>query len=441
MILDVWLEAADKPIGFLARDDRANLSFAYDDSWLARAGAYPLSLSLPLREEPFGDVVTRAFFDNLLQENDQLDAVMRHEGIARGDVAGLLAHVGKDCAGAVSVLPAGSPPVKRPGDLTLDYDPFDDALFEQLVRGLAEGRALPIELRDPSPVAGYRRKFSLAILPDGRFGIPKAGTGAPTTHILKIPDSDHRHEERDEAFVTLLAARCGFDVGRNSATHVAGHHCLLITRFDRVIADNKVYRIHQEDFAQASGLPAGLKYERGGREGRRFDAATIGNILKQTARPALAVEHFLRTTLFNFLIGNNDNHAKNHALLHGVAPAPILAPLYDLVPVETVLGFTDELAFHIGTARRAGDVTRDDVLLFAQALGIPAKSAPGILKRVASELIERVEEQAATFPADMKALDDLIGERAAQLNAILDLGLTLRARDAAIRTGGGWVMS
>ena len=55
---------------------------SYTSAHLARADALPLSLSLPLTDEPYGDIVTRAFFDNLLQERDgaPLNDVMAREG-------------------------------------------------------------------------------------------------------------------------------------------------------------------------------------------------------------------------------------------------------------------------------------------------------------------------------------------------------------------------
>lgn len=244
--------------------------------------------------------------------------------------------MGADCAGAVSVLPIDHPSIKRPGHILEDYDPLDELTFAEIVTRLATGRFLPDELRDPSPVAGVRPKISLAAMPDGRFAVPKHRSGAPTTHILKLPDPDHRHEARDEAFLTLLAAKCRFSVGSSIADQVNGHEVLLIQRFDRQFEGDLIRRVHQEDFAQAAGLPAELKYERRGTPQRRFDARAIGKILAATDQPALARETFLRMTLFNLLVGNNDNHAKNNALLHGAGQSITLAPFYDLVPVQTV---------------------------------------------------------------------------------------------------------
>lgn len=441
LILNVWLEASTEPIGHLVKGDDSNLAFAYTPEWLGNAEHHALSLSLPLGDEPFGDAPVRAFFDNLLQENNLLQTVISREGIDRGDIAGLLAHMGSDCAGAVSVLPIDHPPIKRPGHILEDYDPIDEATFAELVERLATGRPLPEELRDPSPVAGVRPKISLAAMPDGRFAIPKQKSGAPTTHILKLPDPNHRHEARDEEFLTLLAAKCGFSVGSSIADTVNGHELLLIQRFDRQFEGDVIRRQHQEDFAQAAGLPADLKYERRGTPHRRFDAQVIGRILAATDQPARARETFLRMTLFNLLVGNNDNHAKNNALLYGPGQSITLAPFYDLVPVQTVAGFKEDLAFHIGEAKVPGDLTSADLLRFCADIGLPGPGAKRILPNAAHELVTRIEQLSAQFPAEMGALDRLFGETAGDLVGILELDIELRERDAHVVKGGGWALS
>ena len=109
LILQVWLEASAEPVGYLVKGDEGDLSFTYNAQWLANPIGHALSLSLPLSEEPFGDVPVRAWFGNLLHENDQLEATMARYGIERSDIAGLLEHLGADCPGAVSVLGLDQP--------------------------------------------------------------------------------------------------------------------------------------------------------------------------------------------------------------------------------------------------------------------------------------------------------------------------------------------
>lgn len=441
LVLKVWLEASTEPVGYLVKGDDGDLSFTYNAEWLAVPSRHALSLSLPLSEEPFGDVPVRAWFGNLLHENDQLEATMARHGIERSDIAGLLEHLGGDCPGAVSVLGLDQPPVKRPGTLSEDYNPLDEETLRDIIERLATGKSLPDEMRDPSPVAGVRRKISLAALPDGRFALPKHGTGAPTTHILKLPDRQNLKEARDEAFLTDLSAKCGFEVGTCIADQIGEHDVLLINRFDRLIDGDKVYRLHVEDFAQASGLPSDLKYERRGEAGRRFDASTIGARLAATDQPALARNTFLRMTLFNLLLGNNDNHAKNNGLILAPGGSVQLAPFYDLTPVLMGGDYTDELAFNVGAASHFDDITADDLITFCAAIGIPASGAITLLKAAAGELIDQIEELSESFPREMSALDRLFGHTASHINDILGLGIPLRERDAHVTKGGGWSLS
>jgi serine/threonine-protein kinase HipA len=175
-----------------------------------------------------------------------------------------------------------------------------------------------------------------------------------------------------------------------------------------------------EDFAQALGLPAALKYERNGREGRRFDAEGIGRLLSATDQPILARQFFLEATLFNLLIGNIDNHAKNHALLYWPGQvAPAIAPLYDLVPVQLAKGFREDFSFTVGSAARANELTREDLFAFATAIGIPASGIANILPTAAQRVIGRLQQLLADCPPEMHALRQLIGQEAARLTALL----------------------
>lgn len=441
--LSVWLEGVDNPVGSLVSDDYGSIHFTYHEDWLQQANAFGISLSMPLREDAHGDAIARAYFNNLLHENDQLNQLLRRERLERSDIVGILRRLGADCPGAISCLPVDAPPVKHPGNLLTDYDVIDDDEMVDIVQRLATGRPLPAGLRDPSPVAGFRRKISLAQLPDRRFATPKAGLGVPTTHILKIPDPDHRGEAQQEAAAASLARSCGFEASVSVASHIGTQDIMLIERFDRfATSDGRVGRIHQEDFAQAIGLPDGLKYERKATGALRFDSANISSVLAQTSDPAKERERFLRITLFNLMIGNTDNHAKNHALLYLDGASPRLAPLYDMVPIPLGEGYSDEFAFNIGSASRAEELTENDLAAFCIALGYPAGRARAVISRNATEIATALEAASTKLPMELRTFDMLIGREIGRLNDLLQLGLDIRQRDhLPQRAAGGWLMS
>ena len=436
--LDVRLDGYPDPIGRLDALDNGSIEFRYAEPFLHEGRS--ISLSLPFDGQPVGDLLARAFFDNLLPENDQMQRVIDREGLERNDVVGVLAHVGADCAGAISCLPVGAPPIKIPGDLAQDYRPLAHEELALIVRRLAEQHQLPDGIEDPSPVAGVQRKVALTLLPDGRFALPADGRKVPTTHILKVPRQAEAAEAKQEDAACRLAAACGFAASNSEHIVIDDVDALLIERFDRIVQDGIVYRVHQEDFAQALGLPANLKYERNGREDRRFDAEAARSVLERLSQPAPAIETFLLSTLFNLAIGNNDNHAKNYGVLYEPDGRPVLAPLYDLLPIQLHDRYTDRLAFNIGAAERFADMTAGDIYAFLKVFGLEGARAKRLIEGPALEMLETIEERSALLPkAGLKTFDDLVGREIDRLSEILELELHLRERDYIGPRGGGWV--
>lgn len=428
-VLAVWMDGLQTPAGRLARTSHGDTAFLYDADYVA-AGGVPLSLALPLEEEAFGDVETRAFFANLLPENAQLQRVMERHGIARDDVVGLLEHLGADCAGSVSCLPLDAPPIKSPGVLAEDYEPLDDKALLKLVKSLRDERRLPTDLTDPSPVAGVQSKVAVTRLPDGAFALPRAGSRVPTTHILKVPARRDARDTRHEEAAAILAAAAGLDASVPTAIRIGDVDALLIERFDRHVADGIVSRIHQEDFAQALGLPSELKYQRRGQPGRWFDVAAAVSVLDQTRDPAASRLAFLKASIFNLCIGNTDNHAKNHAVLYDAPGAPRFAPLYDLLPIRLSRNFTHELAFQIGAAKHFDEMTADDLFAFFTEMGVDRADFQLLIDGELSPMIAALEAASPRLKsAGLKSFNDLVGREMEDLTEKLLLPIHIEPRD------------
>ncbi len=447
LVLDVRLDGHTKPIGALRRDKRGEVSFAYAPDYLAKPEAVPLSLSLPLDGDLYGDVIVRPFFDNLLQERSgALEDVMARHGLSRGDIAGLLFHIGKDCAGALSVLPAGAPPVKMPGIYERDYAAITSEKLAAIVKSLHERRRLPEGTNDPSPLAGVQSKIGLTLLPDGRLAEPLPGSGAPTTHILKVPDLDHPQDAVLEAVAMTLSSALGFETAETEAIPFGDVRALLVRRFDRALDEQgRVIRIHQEDFAQALGLPAALKYERRGEGERRFDVRGICRILDSVQNPARDRETFIRATLFDLMLGNADGHAKNFALLYEGGRNPRLAPRYDILPTRLDPVLTDELPYRIGNACALDEIKAEDFDAFLLAIGISSTRARQRIRdehtiTLAYGLAESLD---ALQKLNLKRLADLIASNIRQLLGAFGLPVPDAAqnRDAFVSRGGGWLNS
>ena len=77
--------------------------FTYDPAYLAAGFPTPVSLTLPVREEPYTSRILFPFFDGLIPEGWLLDIVTRNWKIDRNDRFGLLLAACRDCIGAVSI--------------------------------------------------------------------------------------------------------------------------------------------------------------------------------------------------------------------------------------------------------------------------------------------------------------------------------------------------
>ena len=389
--LAVWLEGVDAHIGVLRASDSMAIAFSYSADWLASQNAFPVSLALPLTDADFSDLQTRAYFENLLQENAQLSALRQRYGLESNDLAGLLAIVGADLPGALSCLPPSAAPVKTPGVLAADYDILEPEQMQGVINSLGESMPLPLGLRNPSPLAGYQQKIATVMLDDGRFAMPKPGLGVPTTHIVKVPNNIIPREALYEAECARLAKICGLWVAPTISTLMGQYEVVLSTRYDRRVESGVAYRLHQEDFAQALGLGSRLKYERDGRGDRLFSAAQAAKVLRATGNPTRAIDEFLKATFFNLAIGNTDNHAKNHSLLYTPGGSPILAPLYDLVPIRISDQFTHQFAFNLGAATDAESLTKEDIISFIRQLGRTHAAALRYLEREISPMLAVLE--------------------------------------------------
>jgi HipA-like protein len=89
--------------------------FRYHRAWLAREGALPISLTLPLREEPYESRGLLPYFENLLPEGWLLELSTAKLKISKDDAFGLLLATCADCIGAVEVRPDDAPRLDRGG--------------------------------------------------------------------------------------------------------------------------------------------------------------------------------------------------------------------------------------------------------------------------------------------------------------------------------------
>lgn len=93
-----------KPCGMLTETGRQT-SFQYSAEWLANPEAVPISLTLPLRPEPYVSEGLHPYFENLLPEGWLLELATKKLKVGKDDAFGLLIATCADCVGAVEIFP------------------------------------------------------------------------------------------------------------------------------------------------------------------------------------------------------------------------------------------------------------------------------------------------------------------------------------------------
>lgn len=341
------------------------LSFAYAPDWLATRGAFPLSLTIPLRPGEHASSVVEPWLANLLPEEQQLVQVARSLGLDRSDAIAILREIGADTAGALSFGAPNDRGAWTYTPLTEFYGARDEAAALELhFDDLGRRPFLAGEDGVRQSLAGGQRKSALAVLDrDGRsvLRLPGEGdilaiprNGAPSTVIVKPDNPSLPGIVENEVYCLRLARAAGIDTISVTALAAGRRQAICALRYDRRLGRiGRINRLHQEDFAQANALPPALKYE-----GGTIPGLTLKALLDTAgALPPADALALLDHLIFNILVANADAHAKNYSLLLPVSGRPRLAPLYDVssvLPWEHVNPFfAQKLA---GGKRKPGDI-------------------------------------------------------------------------------------
>ncbi|QBQ99323.1 type II toxin-antitoxin system HipA family toxin [Paraburkholderia pallida] len=338
--LDLWMNGL--PVGYweIARGVER---LAYFESWTEDEQGRPLSLSLPFTpgNQPLRGAVVSDYFDNLLPDSERI----RRRIAARYRTGGttpfeLLAVLGRDCVGALQLLPAGEEPV---GLESIEGKPLSEAAIARLLRDttsappFAEHESVD-DLR--LSIAGAQEKTAL-LWHGGRWLLPVGST--PTTHILKLPlglvgnmRADMRTSVENEWLCAKIVGAFGLPIAPCEIAQFEDTKALVVERFDRRMARNGrwIVRLPQEDLCQATGTPGLHKYEADGGPGIESVMAVLGG----SSRQADDRRHFFMAQLIFWLLAATDGHAKNFSIAHHPGSRYAATPLYDVLSAHPIIG-------------------------------------------------------------------------------------------------------
>ena len=367
-----------RQIGIINRLGGDRHLFSFEQDYIDDANRRTLSLSFKSQS---GGLVTSIrpvarkvppFFSNLLPEGHLRTYLAEQAGVKPEREFFLLATLGADLAGAVTVTPlsTGGSPLHDDDEGTHRGDP-DDAILR-------------------FSLAGIQLKFSAVMESSGGLTVPARGIGG--SWIVKLPSTQFKAVPENEYVMLALARAVGITLPEIRLVPVANIHglpematrvegnALVVKRFDRVEGQ----RIHIEDFAQVFGLFPDDKYAR-----RTY--ANIAAVLWVETGGEGTYE-YIRRLAYSVVIGNGDMHLKNWSLLYADGRTPTLSPAYDLVATVPYIP-NDRLALNFGGSNSLTEIDLDQVRRLADKARLPVSP----IWKIVQETVERTKDEWQTF--------------------------------------------
>ena len=177
---------------------------------------------MPLRSGSVGAAKLLPWLANLLPETHLAEIGQRLK-VSPQDIVGLLGHIGRDTAGALSI---GEP---RKAGVNLQPVPSEQAL-ERIFDELPAKPFLVGERGVSMSLAGVQEKPPVFVDGNGRISVPVEGT--PSTHVLKPDTKRLAGSVENEAFCLSLARVCGLEAAEATIGVAGKRRYLLVKRLD-----------------------------------------------------------------------------------------------------------------------------------------------------------------------------------------------------------------
>jgi serine/threonine-protein kinase HipA len=421
--LSVWANGIRVGTWHIPR--RGDMELHYDEAWRRSDSGRPLSLSLPFGADssPVKGPAVANYFDNLLPDS----AEIRKRLAARfrtgsPDTFDLLEAIGRDCVGAVQLLPEDAQPASHD---TIQGTPMSEEDVARHLQGMlappAPGHGADDEFR--ISIAGAQEKSAL-LRHDGRWLMPQGAT--PTTHILKLPlglvgnmKADLTTSVENEWLCMQLLQAFGLAAANTEIRDFAGQRVLCVERFDRQLHSSGTWimRLPQEDFCQVNGLPPSLRYETEGGPG----LPQLAHILANSERAQQDIATLLKAQILFWMLAATDGHAKNFSIQLFARGRYQLTPLYDVVSIWPIAGDApNQLSWHKAKLAMAvsgknrhyllKDIQRRHFNAMASKCGY-GESAEPLIEEILDRLPGAVAEVAAKLPSQFpqRVADTILG--------------------------------
>ncbi|EJN08339.1 type II toxin-antitoxin system HipA family toxin [Herbaspirillum sp. YR522] len=332
-------------VGRWTLNSHGDSELAYDAGWQSSALGRPISLSLPfnMHNEPIKGPNVTNYFEGLLPDSD----IIRKRVAQRfktGSLASfdLLSAIGRDCVGALQILPEGAKPegLEQVDGIPVSEDDIERHLLDVVT---VNRHGAPEDPDDDFRIslAGAQEKDAF-LWWDGKWMKPRGAT--PTTHIFKLPigmvggkKADFTTSVDNEWLCLRLFKEFGLRTANAEIATFGKQRVLVVERFDRAVSSDgqRLFRLVQEDFCQATGTSPHRKYENEGGPGLK----AMFPLLQQSERAEEDMHTVMASQLLFWMLRAPDGHAKNFSiqLLPGGGRF-WLTPIYDVMSAYPVVG-------------------------------------------------------------------------------------------------------
>jgi len=357
---------------YVAKRHGQSSVFEYDNAWLAREGAFALDpANLPLEPQPFYTTSNKSALPGALRDTapdrwgqQLVKRAFRKAGEDRtlSEIDYLMAITDRTRIGALRY--------KREGQDSFDHDigefrvpplirlPALINAADAVQRNAETADDLKLLLNEGSPLGGARPKSAVTDH-DG------------TLAIAKFPKPDDEHSiPHGEVLAMTLAREAGIDAAPARLVDVADRPVALITRFDRA-GDKRI------PFLSAMSLL-------GMNDGDEASYTDIAEVIRMfSSEPTADLHELWRRIVFSVLIGNLDDHLRNHGFLYDQNDKWRLSPAYDLNPVPLAEKIRELTTWISEEGPEADlDLARNAARFFA----VKDKDAEHIIKEVSESL-------------------------------------------------------
>lgn len=388
--LSVFIEKNGTMIktGTITGNNCSDAHFSYDEEYLLKPENKPISISLPLAKKKFTAEETKNFFDGLLPEGFTRKNIADSIHTDSEDYISILKILGQECLGAIQILDNNVKPLQS----------AYIELTENEVKALAEeGTKVSsnIVIESHLSLTGASGKTGMYYDEVHKKWYQPIGN-APSNYIVKQSHVRLGSIVVNEQLCLLTAKKLGLDVPESFILKASNNktddsNILFATkRFDRycsresgLLSGLKIpFRLHQEDFAQALGINSMSKYEK---NNEHYVKKMFDLIRSYSANPVEDLQKLWKNFVFNYFIGNTDNHLKNYSFVYDKDLKTMrLAPFYDILSTKIYKKSKNELSLCINGKAYLEDVTRSDFEAEAKTIGLGSKLAMNIYDDISS---------------------------------------------------------